>query len=134
MHRQNRAERAIRTFKAHIIAILAGVNQKFPPYFWDLLLPQAELTINLLCQLLINPWISAWEYFQGTYDFTKLPLAPVGCWVLIHTMPATRSSWDYRARDGFYIGPALDSYRCFKLVKCNTQSQVISNTVEFWHA
>ncbi len=117
VHRRNRAERAIRTFKDHFLAILAGVDPKFPGYLWDLLLPQAELTLNLLQQLLINPRISAWEYFQGPIDFAKTPLAPIGCRVLIHAKPATRRSWDYRAKDGFYIGAALDSYRCFKLVK-----------------
>jgi hypothetical protein len=48
MHRRNRAERTIRTFKEHFLAILAGVDAAFPPYLWDLLLPQAELTLNLL--------------------------------------------------------------------------------------
>ena len=61
MHRRNRAERAIRTFKDHFLAILAGVDKSFPPYLWDLLLPQAELTLNLLRQSTINPKISAWE-------------------------------------------------------------------------
>jgi hypothetical protein len=97
-------------------------------------LPQAELTLNLLRQSHINPRVSAWEFFQGPFDFAKTPLAPIGCRVLIHAKPATRQSWDYRATDGFYIGPALDSYRCFKLVKCDTQSQVISDTVEFRHS
>ena len=69
VHRRNRAERAIRTFKDHFLAILAGVDPKFPAYLWDLLLPQAELTLNLLRQLLINPQISAWEFFQGPFDF-----------------------------------------------------------------
>ena len=32
MHRRNRAECAIRTFKAHFLPVLAGVDQKFPPY------------------------------------------------------------------------------------------------------
>ena len=54
--------------------------------------------------------------------------------MLIHAKPATRHSWNYRARDGFYIGPPLDSYRCFKLFKYDKQSQVISDTVEFRHA
>jgi hypothetical protein len=133
MHRQNRAERAIRTFKDHFIAILAGVNSTFPPYLWDLLLPQAELTLNLLRQATLNPQISAWEYFQGPFDFNKTPLGPVGCRVLIHAKPGTRCSWDFRAKEGFYIGPALDSYRCFKLVKSDTRSQVISDMVEFRH-
>jgi hypothetical protein len=133
MHRCNRAERAIRTFKNHFISILAGVDPTFPPYLWDLLLPQAELTLNLLCQSSLNLKISAWEYFNGPFDFNKTPLGPVGCRVLIHAKPATRRSWDFWAKEGFYIGPALDSYRCFKLVKMDTKSQVISDTVEFRH-
>jgi hypothetical protein len=48
VHRRNRAGRAIRTFKNHFIAILAGINKTFPKSLWDLLLPQAEITVNLL--------------------------------------------------------------------------------------
>jgi hypothetical protein len=48
MHCCNCAECAIRTFKDHFLSILTGVDQSFPPYLWDLLLPQAELTLNLL--------------------------------------------------------------------------------------
>ena len=51
MHHWNAAERAIHTMKAHFIAILAGIDPDFPPLQWDLLLPQAESTINLLQQL-----------------------------------------------------------------------------------
>jgi hypothetical protein len=47
MYCRNHAERAIRTFKAHFLSILAGVNLTSPPYLWDLLLPQVELTLNL---------------------------------------------------------------------------------------
>jgi hypothetical protein len=54
--------------------------------------------------------------------------------VLIHAKPVTHQSWDFCAKDSFYIGPALDLYCCFKLVKSNTKSQVISDTVEFPHA
>ena len=80
MHRRNRAEHAILTFKSHFLSILAGMDSAFPPYLWDLLLPQAELTLNLLWQSMLNPRISAWEYFQGPFDFNKMPLGPVGCW------------------------------------------------------
>jgi hypothetical protein len=130
MHHRNQAERAIRTFKDHFLAILADVDAAFPPYLWDLLLPQAELTLNLLRQSTLNPRISAWEFFQGTFDFNKTPLGPV-CRVLIHAKPATQRSWDFCAKNGFYIGPIMDSYRCFKLVNADTKSQVISDTVEF---
>jgi hypothetical protein len=84
MHHSNQAERAIHTFKNHFLAILAGVDAAFPPYLWDLLLPQAKLTLNLLHQSTLNPRISAWEFFQGPFDFNKTPLGPVGCQVLIH--------------------------------------------------
>jgi hypothetical protein len=63
-----------------------------------------------------------------------MPLGPVGCHVLIHTKPASRWSWDFRAKNGFYIGPALESYRCFKLVNADTKSQVISDMVKFCHS
>ncbi len=38
MHPCNRAKRTIRTFKDHFLSILAGADQSFPPYLWDLLL------------------------------------------------------------------------------------------------
>jgi hypothetical protein len=63
MHCQNRAERTICTFKDLFLAILAGVDSPFLPYLWDLLLPQAELTLNLLRQATLNPRISLWEFF-----------------------------------------------------------------------
>jgi hypothetical protein len=71
MHCLNRAERAICTFKDHFLAILAGVNSAIPPYLWDLLLPQADLTLNFPCQATLNPRISVWEFFQGPFDFNK---------------------------------------------------------------
>jgi hypothetical protein len=39
MHCQNCAEQAIRTFKAHFLSILAGVDPTFTPYLWDLPFP-----------------------------------------------------------------------------------------------
>ncbi len=89
MHCRNQAERTVCTFKNHFLLILAGVNPAFPPYLWDLLLPQAELTLNLLWQATLNLRISAWEFFQGLFDLNKMPLGPVGCWLLIHAKPST---------------------------------------------
>ena len=40
-HQSNTVERAIHTFKAHLLSILAGVAPYFPRNLWDLLLPQA---------------------------------------------------------------------------------------------
>jgi hypothetical protein len=72
--------------------------------------------------------------FQGPFDFNKMPLGWVGCRVLIHAKSATRQSWEFHAKPGFYISPALNCYCCFKLVKSNTKSQVILDTIKFCHS
>jgi hypothetical protein len=48
MHQRNKAKWMIGHFKNHFLSILAGVDVAFPPYLWDLLLPQVELTVKLL--------------------------------------------------------------------------------------
>jgi hypothetical protein len=76
IHRGNAAERAIRTFKNHFIAGLCSVNKNFPIHLWDQLLPQAEITLNLLRGSRINPKLSASAQVQGTFDSNRTPLGP----------------------------------------------------------
>ena len=68
---------------------------------------------------------------QRPLHFDSTPLGPIGCRVLIHNKPSTRASWAFRARDGFYVGPALLHYLCFQVVDSTTKSTLISDTVEF---
>ena len=96
MHRRNAAERAIRTFKAHFLAILAGVDHDFSSNLWDLLIPQAELTLNLLRECKANQEISAWENFNGKFDYNATPLGSLGIAVVIHNKPSRRKSWDMK--------------------------------------
>ena len=46
--RRNAAERGLRTFKNHFIATLCTVDKDFPLQLWDTILPQTEMTLNLL--------------------------------------------------------------------------------------
>ena len=78
MHRRNAVERAIRTFKAHFLAVLAGVATDFPRFLWDLLVPQAIMQLNMLRQSTLNPRISAWEFFNGPFDYDATPFGPLG--------------------------------------------------------
>ena len=78
IHQRNASERAIRTFKNHFIAGLASTDPNFPLSNWCRLLPQAELTLNLLRASRLNPKISAYAQLEGTFDFTRTPLAPPG--------------------------------------------------------
>ena len=84
LHRRNAAERAIRTFKAKFLAIVAGVATDFPHYLWDLLLPQTEITLNLLRQSTEDPTISAWDFFSGPFNYDVTPLGPLGIRVISH--------------------------------------------------
>jgi hypothetical protein len=63
MHCCNWAECTIPMFKDHFLAMLASVDSAFSPYLWDLLLPQAKLTLNHLQQATLNPQISVWDFF-----------------------------------------------------------------------
>ena len=132
VHRRNRAERAIRTFKDHFLSILAGVAPTFPKDRWDLLLPQAELTLNLL-RPSNNPTLSAWESLFGPYNFDATPMGPAGCRVLIHNKAAIRRSWDNRCHDGFFIGPALQHYRCYRVLNQHSGAVTITDAVKFRH-
>ncbi len=78
MHHRNKAEQMIHHFKNHFLSILAGVDAAFPPYLWDLLLPQAELTINLLRQATANSKISALGILQWTLQLQQDSISPHG--------------------------------------------------------
>ena len=93
IHRRNAAERAIRTFKNHFIAGLASTDKLFPLHLWDRLVPQAEITLNLLRNSRLHPHLSAYSHLFGQFDFNQTPLAPPGTKVLIHEKPRQRPTW-----------------------------------------
>jgi hypothetical protein len=70
-HRRNASERAIRTFKEHFVAGLSSVDPTFPLHLWDRLLPQAEITLNLLRTSRLHPQLSAAAHFHGLVDYNK---------------------------------------------------------------
>jgi hypothetical protein len=116
VHGCNAAKRTIQTFKSHFLAIIAGLPSAFPRYLWSLLLPQIELTLNLLHQSSVMPSMSAWAHFNGPFNYNATPLLPLGCPVIIHNKPATRRTWDFHGSDGFYIGVSLKHYRCYLVI------------------
>ena len=59
LHKDNTAEHAIQTFKSHFIACLSGLDQKFSVKQCDRLIPQAELTLNIVYSSILNPKLSA---------------------------------------------------------------------------
>jgi hypothetical protein len=113
LHRRNAAERAIRTLKNHFIAGLCSVDKNFPLHLWDKLLPQAKTTLNLLRGSRIIPKLSAYAQLHDPFDYNRTPMAPPGICVLVHVKLQDRTTWSPHGEDGWYTGPALESYRCF---------------------
>ena len=109
-HRRNVAEVAIKYFKQHFIAILAGLPQLFPIRLWCKLLPQAELTLNILRPSHARPNVSAHAYLFKPFDFDCTPLAPIGCVMQCHEKPGNRGTWSEHSIDGWFLGSSLKHY------------------------
>jgi len=129
IHQHNAAERTIHTFKNHFIAGLCSTNKNFPIHLWDCLLPQAELTLNLLCGSCLNPWLSVWAQLFGPVDFNCTPIAPPGTCIIIHKKQNMRHSWAPHGINGWYLSPTLNSYQCYTVWATDTQAQCIANTI-----
>jgi hypothetical protein len=131
-HRQNSAERAIRSFKDHLIAGLCSTDKSFPMHMWDRLLPQAVITLNMLRTSRINPKLSAATHIFGQYDFNRAPMAPPGTGIIAHETPNRRRTWAPHGQDGWYIGPALEHYRCYTVYITKTRGERVVETVDFF--
>jgi hypothetical protein len=132
VHRRNSAERAIRTFKNHFIAGLCGTDPNFPLHLWDRLLPQALLTLNLLRASRINPRLSAHAQLHGAFDFNRTPIAPAGTRVMIHEKSSVRGTWAPHAVEGWYLGPAMHHYRCYRVYVKETSAERIADTLAWF--
>jgi hypothetical protein len=127
-HRRNSAERANRSFKDHLIAVLCSTDKSFPMHLWDRLLPQAVITLNMLRTSRINPKLSAATHIYGQYDFNRAPMAPPGIRIIAHETPNRRRAWAPHGQDGWYIGPALEHYRCYTVYITKTRGERVVET------
>ena len=132
-HRRNAAEVAIRNFKAHFLSILAGTAEDFPISLWDRLLPQAEITVNLIRQSNATPNVSAYAHLSGPFDYNKMPLAPMGCDAQIHEKTDKRGTWSYHSIDGWYLNTSPEHYRTHNCAIKSTKQERLTDTIQFNH-
>jgi hypothetical protein len=131
-HRRNAVERSIRTFKEHFVAGLSSVDPSFPMHLWDRLLPQAEITLNLLRTSRLHPQLSAAAHYHGLVDYNKTAFAPPGCKIIAHEKPGKRRAWAPHGQHGYSLGPAMHHYRCQNVYISTTASERIVDTLEFF--
>jgi hypothetical protein len=98
-------------------------------HLWDLTIPQAEITLNLLRGSRINPRLSAYEQLHGHFDFNATPIAPPGVKVLAHARAGERDTWNTHAFEAWYVGPALEHYHCFQVWAVKSRHKRIVNQV-----
>jgi hypothetical protein len=59
-------------------------------------------------------------------------MAPLGTRIIAHETPSRRQTWAPHGQDGWYIGPALEYYRCYTVYITKTRGDRILETVEFF--
>ena len=132
MHRTNPAEKAVDTFKKHFIAILAGTDPNFPLHLWCRLVKPAQMTLNMMRASNVTPNISAYTQLEGIFDYNATPISPLGTKVVTHDKPSRRRSWAAHGTEGWYIGLAMEHYRCHIIYNTATRAERISDTVTFF--
>lgn len=122
-HRSNQAERVIQTGKSHFISHLNTTPADFPPQAFSAIIPQVEITMNMLRRSRLDSSMSAYGALLGPYNFNAHPMAPVGTPVMSYVPKAVRGgTYGDHAAPGFYVGPALHEYRCFQIFHSATGS------------
>jgi hypothetical protein len=101
-------------------------------HLWDRLLPQAVIKLNMLRTSRINPKLSASTHIDGQYDYNRAPMAPPGTIIIAHETPSRRITWAPHGQYGWYIGPALEHYRCYTVYINKTRGERVVETVDFF--
>jgi hypothetical protein len=126
-HQRNIAEKAIQTFKGHLISILCGTDKDFPLHLWCLLLSQAEHKLNMLQRAQVTLNVSAYAYLWGQHDFNANSFAPLGCKVEAHIKPSVCERWAAHTASEYsseMLGNTIDVTRSTSLTLVSIHASV----------
>ena len=115
MHRTNPAERALKTYKSCMKSTTASLPPTSLISLWCRLLPQVDISVNIVRKCRQNPLMFAWTAMEGEYHFDSTPIAPPGTEILMHKKPGRRQNFGYNAKKSWYISPCLRHYCTFKV-------------------
>jgi hypothetical protein len=127
-HHLNAAERAIRTFKEHFVAGLSSEDPTFPLQMWDRLLPQAEITLNLLPTSRLHPQLSTAVHLHGIVDYNKKAFAPPGCKLIAHEKPRKATHLGTPRATWIFIGSRNASLLYTSLPQLVNASWILSSS------
>jgi hypothetical protein len=101
-------------------------------HLWDRLLPQAEITLNILRTSRLHPQLSAAAHYHGLVDYNKTAFDPPGCKIIAHEKPGKRRAWAPHGQYGYSLGPATHHYRCQNVYIMTTAIERIVDTLEYF--
>ena len=87
-HRENIAERGIRTYKNHFIIMMCMNYPKFPMKLWCSLMPQSEIALKMVILCRSNSLMSAHTNLEGYFDHEDTPMVPQGSLAVYETTPS----------------------------------------------
>jgi hypothetical protein len=119
-------------FQNHFIATMCTMDKAFPLMLWDEALNEMELTSNLLRGARLNPRLSAHGFLHDRFDCNATPLAPIGIRVLAYESPDKRGTWSPHGLDAWYLGPAHEHYRCYRVWIWETKAERYTDTVAWF--
>ena len=134
LHCTNVAKRKIQTYKDHLVTRLSSCNPSFTLQLWDRLMQNATLTLNLLRPSGINSRLSVDAQLNGALELNRTPLAPPGTKVLVYKTPDQQHTWYPHGIDGWYLGSAMEHYRCYQVYIPATRAEHIAKTVQLYPA
>ena len=108
-------------------------HKYFPPPLWYRLLPQADITINLLRQSNAMPNVSSYVHLSRPFDYTRMPLAPMGISVQVHEKTYKSGTWAYHSVDGLYLVTPPEHYRTYRCQIKTISNKRYTDTVKFSH-
>jgi hypothetical protein len=111
---------------------LYSVDPTLPLHLWDRLLPQAEITLNLLHTSRLHPQLSVAAHFHGLVDYNKTAFTPPGSNIIAHEKPGKRRTWAPHGQHGYSLGPAMHHYRCQNVYISSLAIKRIVYTLEFF--
>ena len=63
----------------------ATLNPKFPFSEWDRLIPRANITLNILRAVIVNPKHLVHVYCFSQYDYNRISMTPPGTRILAYS-------------------------------------------------
>ena len=128
-YQTERAERAVWTFKNHLLSTIAIADHHWPLYFWNEILFQAIVKLNLMRSSRINSLISTLGSCTSQIRFERNTQSTF-CDNGDHPREVKRTRLvECTRRWRIYLDPAMLHYRCYTCSTTATAAIQVTDTV-----